>query len=361
MQRILRYGSALSRLVPQVGDMRRLGLAVLLLAGRAASWLTGAPAQEPSSRKDAGSAGAQSGRERRPGARGGGTARVPDALKFANGLLRQKKYDLAAEEYERFAELRRKGPDLDDARFGLANARLYQGNFREARRAFDDFLKAAPDDPRRLTARYRLGELAYLLGDLPAARRSLEEFTAATVDHPGLEMAWTYLGDTCFGLQDFPRARQAYERSLSAYPKGRLAERAKYGLGRTLAALGNRDRALTVLQELAEQANPEWVDRAWLQIGLIRKSAGQFAEAVEAFTALERAAPRSALRSEAQLQHAPGLGSTRADRARPKRSCDRWRPMPPLPKARGPRLELATIELERNHPDAALTTLDVGD
>ena len=27
---------------------------------------------------------------------------IPDALKFANGLLRQKKYDLAAEEYERF-------------------------------------------------------------------------------------------------------------------------------------------------------------------------------------------------------------------------------------------------------------------
>ena len=98
----------------------------------------------------------------------------------------------------------RRGRDLDDARFGLANARLYQGNFREARRAFDEFLKGAPEDPRRLTARYRLGELAYLLGDLAAARRSLEEFSAATSDHPGLEMALTYLGDTCFGLQDFP-------------------------------------------------------------------------------------------------------------------------------------------------------------
>ena len=196
---------------------------------------------------------------------------LPDALKFANGLLRQKKYDLAAEEYERFANSGAKGRDLDDARFGLANARLYQGNFRESRQAFDEFLKDAPNDARKLTARYRLGELAYLLGDLAAARRSLEEFTTATSDHPGLEVALTYLGDTCFGLGDFSTARAAYQRSLAAYPAGKLAERAKYGLGRTLAAMGERDQAITIMQELSRQANVEWVDRAWLQIGLIRQ------------------------------------------------------------------------------------------
>ena len=162
----------------------------------------GALAQEPSSKKDLGSPGRSSCADG-IGGPSSSARRLPDALKFANGLLRQKKYDLAAEEYERFAKSGAKGRDLDDARFGLANARLYQGNFRESRRAFDEFLKGAPEDPRRLTARYRLGELAYLLGDLPAARRSLEEFSAATSDHPGLEMALTYLGDTCFGLQDF--------------------------------------------------------------------------------------------------------------------------------------------------------------
>jgi len=283
--------------------------------------------------------------------------RLPDALKFANGLLRQKKYDLAAEEYARFVSSGAKGPDLDDARFGLATARLYQGNFPEARGAFDEFLKAAPDDPRRLTARYRLGELAYLVGDLPAARRSLEEFTSATADHPGLEMAWTYLGDTCFGLRDFPRARLAYERSLAAYPHGRLAERAKYGLGRTLAALGNREQALTLLQELTKQVNPEWVDRAWLQIGLIRNSAGQFTEAVAAFATLEQVAPRSALRPEAKLQRA--LALVRLKRGGEAEPVLRTLATDPS-AAQGARaaFELATMELEGNHPDRALTTLD---
>src|SRR5262245_63454904 len=32
---------------------------------------------------------------------GAATLPVPDAVKFANGLLRQRKYDLAAEEFER--------------------------------------------------------------------------------------------------------------------------------------------------------------------------------------------------------------------------------------------------------------------
>ena len=320
--------------------------------------VAGALAQEPSSKKTLGSP------EARPRADGIGDSpsparRLPDALKFANGLLRQKKYDLAAEEYERFAKSGAKGKDLDDARFGLASARLYQGNFRESRQTFEEFLKGAPDDSRKLTARYRLGELAYLLGDLAAARRSLEEFSAATSDHPGLEVALTYLGDACFGLQDFPSARAAYQRSLTAYPTGRLAERAKYGLGRTLAAMGERDRALAVMQELTRQANPEWVDRAWLQIGLIRKSAGQFVEAVEAFNSLERAAPRSTFGPEARLQRALVL-------ARLERITEAERLLRTLategPVSQGARaaLELATIELERNQPDTALTTLESG-
>ncbi len=284
--------------------------------------------------------------------------RIPDALKFANGLLRQRKYELAAEEYERFLKSSPGGTDGADARFGFANARLYQGRYQDARAGFDDYLKdAAHDDPRRITARYRLGELSYLVGDLGAARRELEAFTATKGRHLGFETAWTYLGDTCFGLQDWPSALKAYERSLADYPQGRLADRARYGLGRTLATLGERDRAITVLQELARQGGPDWVDRAWLQIGMIRKSAGQFAEAVEALSALERAVPRSALKSEAQFHRALALiGLGRAAEAEGLLQGLAGNATEPT----GPQaaLELATIQLEKNDTGAALNTVD---
>ena len=315
-----------------------------------------AAGQEASSSKQVAPPGARSAPKTEQGRKAAVARPIPDALKFANGLLRQKKYDLAAEEYERFIKSGVNGQDLDDGRFGLANARLYQGSFREARAAFDEFMKGAADDPRRLTARYRLGELAYLLGDLRGSRSSLEEFTAATADHPGLEMAWTYLGDACFGLQEFSRARIAYERSLATYPQGKLVERAKYGLGRSLAALGEQERAERVLQELANQPKPEWVDRAWLQIGLIRKSAGLFEEAVAAFSAVERTVPGSPLAHEAQLQRA--LALIRLNRAAEAQPILRSLATASLPQGARAALELATIELEQKEPDAAMTTLE---
>ena len=111
-----------------------------------------------------------------------------------------------------------------------------------------------------------------------------------------------------------------------------------------------------MLQELANQPKPEWVDRAWLQIGLIRKSAGQFEEAVAAFSAVERAVPGSPLVHEAQLQRRwrsfdsiAGRGANRLLRSLATAS---------IPQGARAALELATIELERNEPDAAMTTLE---
>jgi cellulose synthase operon protein C len=284
-------------------------------------------------------------------------SRDSDALKFANGLLRQKKFDLAAEEYSRLLKSAPTGLELDDARYGLATSRLYQGRYEEARQVFADFLKAAVGDSRRLSAQYRVGELSYLLGDMPAARHALEAFTGAKVNHPALEMAWTYLGDTYFAIKDMPRARLTYEKSLSSYPQGRLANRARYGLGRTLAALGERDKGLQSLRDLVKGGDPEWVDRSWLQIGLIQKSAGQLAEAVAAFVSLEKAAPGSALRPEARLNRALALaGLGKLDQAETLLKALANDTAEPLGAKAA--LELATIELDHDQLGAALKTLD---
>ena len=283
--------------------------------------------------------------------------RVPDELKFAHGLLRQRKFDLAAEEYQRYLGSHPAGLDRADAQFGLANARLYQGRYGEARRGFEEFLKVAPEDSRALTARYRLGELSYVAGDLPGARRLLEAYTATAGAHPGMETAWTYLGDVCFGLKDLPAAQRAYERSLSSYPQGRMAARARFGLGRTLAGLGRRDRALEVFRELTRSGGPEWVDQAWLEVGTIQQAAGQDAEVVAAMAALERAAPGSALRHEARFRRARAL----ARLGREGEAEALWRAMagdPAEPLGADAALELATLELEHNHPQAALATLE---
>ena len=151
--------------------------------------------------------------------------RVPEALNFANGLFRERRYELAAQEYKRFLKTAKPGPDAAEARFGLGNARLFQGEYAKAR-AVRGIPPIRADHPNTATAVYRVGETAYMLGDLPAARKAFETFTNAYPDHKHADTAWPYLGDVCLRTGDLPAARKAYEHSLNAHPEGRLADRA---------------------------------------------------------------------------------------------------------------------------------------
>jgi len=249
-------------------------------------------------------AGANANAPAAPNARPG-----PEGLEFANDLYRHRRYDLAAEQYEKF--LRGAGSDAEQAEawFGLGNARLFLGRYKDARQAFEAFVKLAPDHPSAPTGRYRIGETAYVLGDLAEARRSLEAYaTAPTGDRRYAQAAWSHLGDIASRRDDLDGARRAYEAALRGNPQGSLANRARLGLGRTLAAQGEAAAALSVLKDLAAKGGPEWADKAWLQVGRVEAASGRWTEAAQAFEALEKASPRSPLLVEARVDRAEAMG-----------------------------------------------------
>jgi TolA-binding protein len=234
--------------------------------------------------------------------------RIPDSLNFANGLFRDRRYDLAAQEYERFLKDAKPGPDFAEGRFGLANARLFQGEYERARRDFEAFLRESPGHVNAGTAWYRVGETAYMLGDLPSARKAFERFTTDYPNHKHLDTAWPYLGDVCLRMGDLERAQQSYQRSLDSHPEGRLADRARFGLGRALALQGRPDEALGMFAALAEKGGQDWADRAWFQSGLAEVQAKRYERAIDAFERVERVAPQSPLVAEARLNRAEALG-----------------------------------------------------
>ncbi|WP_337176351.1 tetratricopeptide repeat protein [Paludisphaera sp.] len=287
------------------------------------------------------------------GQEGAEPPRMPDGLRFAHGLFRQRKYDMAAEEYARFLESDPRPPHGDDARFGLASARLLGGEYQGSREAFREFLDKAPDHPRARAAWYRVGELSYMLGDLPAAREALEKFTSDPADHPNLETAWTYLGDVRLALDDPAGARAAYERSLKRFPEARLADRARYGLARSLAATGEGPAALEVLDDLIRRESPDWVDKARLQVGKIELAAGRFEAAAEA---LAKVGP-GPVQGEARLRRGQAL--TRLDRL--DEAAELLAPIAADPAEQASveaGLELAGIDLRRDRPEDALRTLE---
>lgn len=280
-----------------------------------------------------------------------------ESLNFANGLFQKRNFELAAEEYERVLKSHPSVDEANDARFGLANARLFQQRYQEAQQTLRKFLADAPDHRRARSAWYRLGEVSYLLGDLAESRRALERFTEGDATHPNLETAWTYLGDVCFALKDLPAAKRAYDTGLAAFPKGPLVDRTRYGLGRSLAGLNQPEEALKILVELARSGKRDWVDRAWIQIGSIHFAAGRYDEAILAYKALDRESPNSLLRSEAVLRTADALVQLK----RPDEAIAVLKPLADDPAQQlGPQAALssATIQLQRDRNQAAANELD---
>jgi TolA-binding protein len=233
---------------------------------------------------------------------------VPEALNFANALLAKRRYDVAADQYEKFLQANPNDPHVADAEYGLATSRLFLGQYAKAREMFEAFLKAAPPDhPNAPTAWFRVGETSYMLNDLPASKTALEKYTGENPKHRHLETAWPYLGDVCLRLGDLPGARKAYEEAVALFPMGRLLDRSRYGLARTLAAQKEPEAALKLFHELAQTGGPEWSDKARYQIGLLHAAADRPEEAAAAFADLEAASPNSPMIPEARLHRAEAL------------------------------------------------------
>jgi cellulose synthase operon protein C len=285
---------------------------------------------------------------------------IPEGLNVANGLYRLRRYDLAIEEYEKFLQSNqpRTEADVGDAWFGLGNARLFLGKYKDARQAFEEFVKVTPDHPFAPTGRYRVGESAYVLGDLPAARQALELYVGTNAgDRRYLQAAWSYLGDIDFRLNDLPAARKAFESALLGNPQGSLANRARLGLGKLLAAQGETEPALRVLRDLAGRGGAEWSDKAWLEAAKIEAALGRWQDAVDALGALEKATPRSPLVAEARIERAEALGKLdRRDEAENLLRTVAEDPSQPLAAQAAD--ALGASQLARGKPAEALATFD---
>jgi TolA-binding protein len=231
------------------------------------------------------------------------------SLNFAHQLLRDRRYDLAAAEYQSYLATAPAGaPATAEARYGLGTAFLFLGRYADAREAFDRFLVEAPEHPSAATARFRSGEAAYMLGDLAAARTSLERYTSEFPAHAHAANAWQYLGDTCLKLGDSAAARRAYESALEGSKSGPYADRSRFGLARALVAQGDLDAAAARLRELVDQGSRDWRERALYELGAVELKADRPAEAVKALEDLEALSPTGgSMRADGRLRRAEAL------------------------------------------------------
>ncbi|MFM7317696.1 MAG: tetratricopeptide repeat protein, partial [bacterium] len=234
-----------------------------------------------------------------------------ETLRFADGLFQQRRYDIAAEEYQKFLRENKqeKSPEAVAATYALATSQLFLGRYAEARKSFEDYLKiAAADHANFASAQFRVGETSYLMGDVEKAESALATYLEkAPAGHPQRDSALVYAGDVALRREKLDQAISFYEKSLEQFPKGRLATRAQFGLGRSLALKGRNADALKLFQALQAAGGQEWSERAWYQIALQEIALKQFDNAAKSLAELEKASPRGTSGPDARWKLATAL------------------------------------------------------
>ncbi len=228
---------------------------------------------------------------------------IPDALKFANGLYQQRRYDLASEEYQKFLKENPKATNLDiaNATYAFATCKLFLGQYAEARKAFEDFIAKSPDHPNIASAQFRAGETSYLMGDLEKAQSSLKLFLEKSpADHPQRDSALVYAGDIAIRQEKPDAALELYQKAISAYPNGRLTSRAIFGLGRSFSLKARHKEALEQFQKLQAVGGAEWSDRSLYQIILEQIALGELDESSKSLDRLTKANPNGPLIPESR-------------------------------------------------------------
>jgi TolA-binding protein len=226
---------------------------------------------------------------------------LPEEYRFAAGLYRQQRWDLAAEAFRKFIK---NHPDHERTPY----ARLYLGmtlvnadKYAEAREVLRAYVRDYPQSRSLPDALYRAGECSYLLDDLKSAESELGRFVKDYPRHELVEWALPYLADSELRLKQPAAARDSFKRALERFPHSRLADDSKFGLARAYEAL-NQDRAAgDIYAELAADRNGVRAPQALLSLATIRFRAGQFEEASQTFLRLPDEFPKSSLVGAAHL------------------------------------------------------------
>lgn len=233
-----------------------------------------------------------------------------ESLKFANGLYQQRRYDLAADEFQKFLKENPKASktEIANATYAYATCRLFLGQYSDARKAFEEFLTKSPDHPNFASAQFRAGETAYLMGDMDHAQSSLKLFLEKSpVDHPQRDSALVYAGDISIRQEKPDAAIDFYKKALDQYPTGRLTTRAIFGLGRSFALKQRHKEALDQFEKLLSAGGAEWNDRALYQIIQEQIALGLLGESSRSLEALTKASPNGPLVPESRWKLAEAL------------------------------------------------------
>lgn len=224
-----------------------------------------------------------------------------DDYNLAVGLYKQKRWELSAESFRKFAQKYPQHEKLPLARLYLGLTLVNADKFADARDVLRSYLKDYPQSRNAADAMYRIAECSFLLDDFQTAESEFTTFLNANPKHELAEWALPYLGDSQLRLNKLEPAAATFQKALEQYPKGRLAEDARFGLARSYELQKKRDEAIALYKELAADKTSARAAQAQLNLAACYFDLSKYAEAAKEYDRLIQDFPASSLVPLAQL------------------------------------------------------------
>lgn len=237
-------------------------------------------------------------------------------LEFAHGLYRQKRFQLAAEEYAAHLARSPDGPEALEARFFLAECYVQLGNPRDALESFQAVVAARDATPERLPsprtamALFRIGEIQFQRRDYAAALPSLQRVVEQFADSDVAGHAASLLAEAQVETGDLAGAAATLEAARSANPEPAVATHLKFIEAKLADRSGRIDEARKGYGSLAADPNagaPGLAADALLALGILEQKEKRPEAAEAAFRTLIDRFPDSPLQSAARLNLASAL------------------------------------------------------
>ncbi len=260
----------------------------------------------PSPSESSGTANDQSGTESRrdsasPTQRPNASQSVPEEYRFAAGLYRQQRWDVAADAFRKFIKNHPDHERVPYARLYLGLTLVNADKYAEARDVLRAYVRDYPQSKSLPDALYRAGECSYLLDDLKSADRELGRFVKEYPRHELVEWALPYLGDSKLRLKDPAAARDLFKTALEQFPHSRLTDDSRFGLTKAYEELHEDRSAAEMYEQLAQDKNSPRAPQALMNLATIRFRGGKFEEASQTFLRLPTEFPKSSLVGAAHL------------------------------------------------------------
>jgi cellulose synthase operon protein C len=236
-----------------------------------------------------------------PSARSPQSQSFPEEYRFAAGLYRQQRWDLAADAFRKFIKDHPDHERVPYARLYLGLTLVNADKYAEARDVLRSYVRDYPQSRSLPDALYRAGECSYLLDDLKSAERELGQFVKDFPRHELIEWALPYLGDSKLRLKEAEAARDLFKTALERFPKSRLADDSRFGLARAYEDLHQNRSAGELYAELASDKNSPRAPQALMNLATLHFRAAQYDEAAKAFLRLVAEFPKSSLVGAAHL------------------------------------------------------------